>query len=100
MPEQNLFFRLLHHNGAAVGVPASGAQEPCLGCGEETAVGSIFYSDRRSVARAEGTTSYLCSECQVRAHRARKGQPLSDENILIIADNGMMIGAGFLTGGL
>jgi hypothetical protein len=27
------------------------------------------------------------------------GEPLSDEDIRIIANNGMMIGAGFFTGG-
>ena len=33
------------------------------------------------------------------AHRARKGQPLTDEEVRTIAKNGLVIGAGFLGGG-
>ena len=42
---------------------------------------------------------FLCSECQGKAHRERKGLPLGDADLRIIAGNGMMIGAGFLSGG-
>jgi len=38
-------------------------QEPCLKCGEETSVGSIFYSDRDVAQLPDGTRGYLCSEC-------------------------------------
>ncbi len=74
-------------------------EEPCRVCGEETAVGSVFYSDRREIEASDGTRVYLCSECQALAHRARKGRPLSAEDLRTIADNGMMIGVGFLGGG-
>jgi hypothetical protein len=37
--------------------------EPCLICGEETAVGSVFYSDRSDARLPDGTPGYLCSEC-------------------------------------
>jgi hypothetical protein len=32
------------------------------------------------------------------AHRARKGQPLTDDELRTIAKNGLVIGAGFLGG--
>ena len=77
----------------------STVEEPCVGCGQETAAGSVFFSDRRDIDRSDGARVYLCSDCQSRAHRARKGEPLSDEDLQIIANNGMMIGVGFLGGG-
>jgi len=80
-------------------MPASNAQEPCVGCGEETAVGSVFFSDRRAIDRSDGVRVFLCSECQAAAHHARKGEPLSEEDLQIIAGNGLMIGAGLLGGG-
>jgi hypothetical protein len=79
--------------------PVSNAEEPCVGCGEETAVGSFFFSDRRDISRSDGARVFLCSDCQARAHRARKGEALTDADLRTIADNGMMIGAGFLGGG-
>jgi hypothetical protein len=65
--------------------PAS-ATEPCLGCGEETAPGSVFYSDRREIDRDDGMRVFLCSDCR-------------SADLRTIANNGMMIGAGFFTGG-
>jgi hypothetical protein len=49
-------------------------QEPCLSCGEETAVGSVFYSDRNAAQLPDGTPGFLCSGC-VRRIRAR-GHPV------------------------
>jgi pyruvate/2-oxoacid:ferredoxin oxidoreductase beta subunit len=79
--------------------PIATVEEACMGCGQETAVGSIFFSDRREVQIANGTRVYLCSECQSKAHLARKGQPLTDDDLRTIAGNGAMIGVGFLGGG-
>jgi hypothetical protein len=79
--------------------PASNGEEPCVGCGEETAVGSVFFSDRRDISRSDGARVFLCSDCQARAHRARKGAALTDDDLRTIADNGLMIGVGFLGGG-
>jgi hypothetical protein len=49
--------------------------EPCLVCGEETAVGSVFFSDRRDATLPDGTRGYLCSECirQIRTHGHHEG---------------------------
>ena len=37
--------------------------EPCRVCGEETAIGSVFFSDRREGKAPDGTKIYVCSEC-------------------------------------
>jgi hypothetical protein len=77
----------------------SAADEPCISCGEPTAAGTYFFSDRRDVLLADGTKIFLCADCQSQTHRARKGEPLSDEDIRIIAGNGGLIGVGLLGGG-
>jgi DNA-directed RNA polymerase subunit RPC12/RpoP len=51
-------------------------QEPCLRCGEETAIGSVFFSDRREAELPDGTRGYLCSEC-VRELRRHHGDAFS-----------------------
>ena len=55
--------------------------EPCLSCGEETAIGSCFFSDRHRVDLEAGAIRYLCAECVKRARLvamgARDGQMLS-----------------------
>lgn len=45
--------------------------EPCLECGEETAVGSYFFSDRDNVELPNGTRGYVCSECANRIRSAK-----------------------------
>ena len=45
-------------------------EEPCLGCGEETAVGSVFFSDRKVVEDPDGRRAYLCSLCVSRIRAA------------------------------
>jgi hypothetical protein len=49
--------------------------EPCVVCGEETAVGSVFFSDRREAQLPDGTRGFVCSECirQIRAHGHHEG---------------------------
>ena len=86
--------------GRGPGEPAvSSAKEPCAACGEETAAGSAFFSDRRQTTRTDGARTFLCSDCLGRAHAARKGEPLTDADLRVIADNGLMVGVGFLGGG-
>ena len=63
------------------------AKEPCRVCGEETAVGSVFFSDRRSVDRAGGTVDYLCSLCDARLAAAHHRERLTEEEIRRIANN-------------
>ena len=97
MADRHHFSHLLHRETAEI--PPSTAEEPCAGCGEETAVGSIFFSDRRSTSSGDGPRVYLCSECQAKAHHARKGEPLTDEDLRTIAKNGTVVGISFLTSG-
>lgn len=55
--------------------------EPCLICGEETAVGSVFFSDRREAVLPDGTRGFLCSEC-IRRLRAKGRSEVSEERLL------------------
>jgi len=54
-------------------------EEPCLSCGEETAVGSVFFSDRSAAKLPDGTRGYLCSECVRRIRAAGHIQVTGDE---------------------
>jgi hypothetical protein len=57
--------------------------EPCLSCGEETAVGSVFFSDRHTVDSPDGTRAYLCSECIARIRSAGHEEGLSERRRVI-----------------
>jgi CRISPR/Cas system-associated protein Cas10 (large subunit of type III CRISPR-Cas system) len=64
--------------------------EPCLSCGEETAVGSFFYSDRHEAQLPDGTRGFLCSECvkRVRAHgheEARTDELGVERSVIVLA---------------
>jgi hypothetical protein len=65
----------------------SAAHEPCAECGEETAVGSVFFSDRRRIDRADGTVAYLCSLCDARLAASHHKERLTDEEISRLASN-------------
>ena len=72
--------------------------QPCLHCGDETAPGSVRYSDRHDVPLEGGGRAYLCDECYATA-RAAKGGELSDADLRVIAKNGVVVAAGFFRGG-
>ena len=55
--------------------------EPCLSCGEETAMGSVFYSDRLEAELKDGTRGYLCSECARRIRSAGQRQGPTDAEL-------------------
>lgn len=46
-------------------------REPCTSCGEDTAAGSPFYSDRL-VDQTDSTPRYLCSSCDERLRGSRE----------------------------
>ena len=71
---------------------SSFAREPCLGCGEGTAAGSVFFLERRTVEHPDGTRTYLCSLCDARIRSSRKNKRLTDEEIRNLVDNGSMGG--------
>jgi hypothetical protein len=74
--------------------PPSTTVEPCVQCLEETAAGSVFYSDRLVITRTDGGRSFLCSDCCTRARAAKLGEPLTEADLQVIADNGLMISVG------
>jgi hypothetical protein len=88
----------LTYGGIATLTPMSTPQEPCSRCGEETAVGSTYYSDRRSTVGRDGTHAFLCQECLIEGHLNRRGKPRTDEDLELIAATGLLIGAAVLTG--
>jgi hypothetical protein len=68
-------------------------EEPCLGCGEETAVGSVFFSDRKAVEGADGSRGYLCSACVARIRGAGHGDALIDpSSVAEVAMIGLNLG--------
>ena len=56
------------------------AREGCAGCGEDTAIGSVFYSDRRRID-VSGSTAFLCTLCDQRIASSRHGARLTDEEL-------------------
>jgi hypothetical protein len=57
--------------------------EPCLSCGEETAIGSIFYSDRFEGTSPDGRRFFVCSECRKRVHAQAGGVDMSDPDVYL-----------------
>jgi hypothetical protein len=68
-------------------------EEPCLSCGEETAIGSIFFSDRHENEGPDGRV-YLCSECVARIRMAGHSEDLT--SIRTVGDLALI---GFNAGG-
>jgi hypothetical protein len=56
-------------------------EEPCLQCGEETAIGSVFYSDRREGTSPEGRRFFVCSECRIHIRAQAGGVDMSDPDV-------------------
>ena len=65
----------------------STSREPCANCGEETGVGSVFFSDRRSVHQADGAVTYLCSLCDAQIAAGHHQERLTEEQIRGMAEN-------------
>ncbi len=72
--------------------------EPCLNCGDETAAGSVRYSGRHDIKLQDGRRKYLCDECYAKA-RGAKGGELTEADLQVIGENGVMVAAGFFPGG-
>ena len=66
------------------------AKEPCRGCGEETAVGSAFFSDRHSIEHEDGPRTYLCTLCDSRIRSSRVGKRMTDADVRRIVENETM----------
>jgi CRISPR/Cas system-associated protein Cas10 (large subunit of type III CRISPR-Cas system) len=74
------------------------ASDPCAVCGEETAVGSVFYSDRHLIEHADGRRSYLCTLCDERVRSSRAGNRLTDDEVRDLDANGVLAIYMTLTG--
>jgi hypothetical protein len=71
--------------------------EPCAPCGEDTSVGTPFFSDRL-VDRAQRPASYMCSLCLQLAKGSREVHPMTDEQRLKLEKAAFAFGS-FAPGG-
>jgi hypothetical protein len=71
-------------------ISTSTHREPCASCGEESAVGSVFYSDRLVIDDETGHRTFLCNLCEERIRASRKGTRLTDDEVLSFIRNGTM----------
>jgi hypothetical protein len=62
-------------------------QEPCVSCGEETAVGSIFYSDRLSIPGDGRPDGFLCALCAARIRASHRDPGMSAEDLAAFTRN-------------
>ncbi len=76
----------------------STASQPCAMCGEETAAGSVFFSDRRTIDAGDGVRTYLCSLCAERIAARHRGRRLSDEEIRSLVNNLSASASAFVGG--
>jgi hypothetical protein len=58
-------------------------EEPCLCCGEETAIGSIFFSDRHEGTSSDGQRFFVCSECRKPVRKEVKSVDMSDPEVYL-----------------
>jgi len=63
------------------------ARDACAGCGESTAVGTVLFSDRRTLPDG----ARLCAICNAKASTHR-GRQLTDQEVRQFIDNGTMAG--------
>ena len=57
-------------------------KEPCTSCGEETAVGSVFFSDRLKIQRL-----FLCGPCYARIRASQKRARWTEEDVAAFTRN-------------
>lgn len=57
------------------------AGEACAGCGEKTAIGSAFHSNRRQIALKDGSHAFICTDCDGRIAASRRGSRMTEEEL-------------------
>ena len=67
--------------------PAASVQEPCISCGEETAVGSVFFSDRLRIPRDGRPDAFVCGLCDARIRGSHKPTRMTDEDVAALTRN-------------
>jgi hypothetical protein len=86
---------LLHGEQAPTG---SSRSELCALCGEETALGSVFYADRHTIEHEDGRRTYLCTLCNEHVRSSRRGQPLTDDELRDPDANGVLAAITLIRG--
>lgn len=78
------------------------AKEPCIRCGEETGVGSAWFSDRHMIDNPDGRRTFLCPLCDPRIRSSRPGQRLTADGVHNLTRHGSAAGLtwGGGTGGI
>ena len=71
--------------------------EPCMSCGEDTSVNSVFYTDRL-VDRHGQEKRFFCSLCAERALGHRQARGMTDEEREDLEKAAFVLGA-FVPGG-
>ena len=76
--------------------------EPCIGCGRPTRVGTRLFSDRRTTRGDDGAALHLCGDCNERAVSHFGRQPNARDMVQIAARGAGLgmdgRGGGFDTG--
>ena len=78
---------------------AVSADERCIACGEKTAVGSVFFSDRHTIAHDDGSKAYLCTLCDARIRSSKRGRRLTDAEVQRIVETDSMAAIAWSSGG-
>jgi hypothetical protein len=76
------------------------AAEPCVSCGEETAVGSPLFSGRRRIEKLPASAVFLCEVCDAQIAATRSGKPLTDDQVRRFVDGGSMAMITWTDGGM
>ena len=67
--------------------PAALVQEPCASCGEETAVGSIFFADRVTIPRDGRADVFVCGLCDAQIRASHKHPRMTPEDVAAFTRN-------------
>ena len=64
--------------------------EPCAVCGEDTAVGSVFFTDRLKIH--EGPDVFVCALCEARIRASGKPVQLTAKEVASLTRSASAIG--------
>jgi hypothetical protein len=67
--------------------PAASVKEPCASCGEETAVGSVFFSDRLRIPRPDRPDAFVCGLCDAQIRASHKPTRWTHEDVAAFTRN-------------
>ena len=62
--------------------PATLTREPCASCGEETAAGSVHFSDRTKIPQDGEQDAFSCGVCFARIRAAGKPERLTEQDVI------------------